>query len=133
MEYPKQLVTNIYWAFSEGPVANQEEFFEKLTAYHEAISGQALPVSPDEVIFEHHVMVLQYVKYLGNDDYEEPQVPIQADNEQNFTAKELLYKIHQVGLNLENDDNCYFEGLTFATSDDPDFMEIPVYFLDTGN
>lgn len=133
MEYPKVLLRNIYWAFSEGPIENQENFINRLTSYHEQISGVKLPMGLDKIIFDYPKIVLQYVKYDENDDFEEPQELIEANNGESFSARELLFKIHQVGINLENDHNCYFEGLTFATSDDPDFPEIPVYFLDTGS
>lgn len=134
MEYPKQLLRNIYWAFSEGAINSMENFALAITSYHRDISGSNLPVQLNEVIFNHPKIVLQYVKYDEEiDDFEEPQELVEADNGESFTVKELLYKIHQVGINLENEDNCYFEGLTFATSDDPDFLNIPVYFLDTGS
>jgi len=133
MEYPEELLRNIYWAFSEGTIENREEFMNLIRDYHEEISGSVFPIQPEEIIFNHPKMVLQYVKYTDTEDFEEPQEMIEAENGENFTGEELLFKIHQVGVNLEDEDNCYFEGLTFATNDDPDFIDIPVYFLDTGN
>lgn len=133
MEYPKELLRDIYWSFSQGAYSSQSEFLDALKTYYKAITGNKLTLNFEDVIFDYPKIVLQYVKYT-EDDVEEPQVLLDADNGQNFRLAELLYKANNdVGVNLENDDNCYFEGLTFATEDDPDFPAIPVYFLDTGS
>jgi len=72
---------------------------------------------------------LQYLKYT-EDDFEEPYEPLEAANGLNFTVKELLYKVHKVGVNLENDDNCYFEGLLYSNDENEN---APIYFLRTGS
>ena len=65
-----------------------------------------------------------------DDDFEEPYELVEAENGLNFTVKELLYKVHQVGVNLENDDNCYFEGLLYSNDENEN---VPIYFLRTGS
>ena len=63
---------------------------------------------------------------------------IEAGNGTNFTVKDLLYQVHQVGLDLENDDNCYFEGLRY-TGETYEYqvggitVHAPAYFLMTGS
>lgn len=34
---------------------------------------------------------------------------------------------------LQNEDHHYFEGLTFSTDKDPNFIDFPVYFVDLGS
>lgn len=129
MNYPKELFRDIYWSFSIGEITSIAEFTSKLETYHKDISGKKIPVKWDEIVFNFPKLELQYLKYT-NDDIEEPFELVLADNRQNFTAKELLFKTHKVGVNLKNDDNRYFEGLTFA---DDDNEGVPIYFLDTGS
>jgi hypothetical protein len=134
MDYPKELLKDIYWAFSNGQYANQNEFETAIKTYHKEIVGGGLPVNLNTVLFESPKLVIQYDMYNEEEeDYDELQELLVAENGNNFTAGELLYKIHKhIGSKLEDDDNCYFEGLLFATIEDPDYPDIPVYFLITG-
>lgn len=134
MEYPEELLRDIYWAFSNGQFGNEADFKEELKTYHKAIAGKALSVQLDDTILDHPKVVIQYMKYNDDEeDYDEPQEIFEADNGKSFKTGELLFKINEtIGLELEEEDNRFFEGLTFGTEDDPDFPKIPVYFLDTG-
>ncbi len=133
MDYPKEVLRDVYWAFREPTFDTIEEFIRDLKDYHRVISGESLKMDFNSIVFDFKEVVIQYVKYT-DDDIEEPQVKLTADNGQNFSYKELLYKLHNhVGIDLFEDDNCFFEGLTFSQDDDPDFPDIPVYFLDTGS
>lgn len=129
MNYPKKLLQDIYWSFSIGEISNISTFINEIENYHKAISGKKLPLKWDEIIFDSPRLELQYVKYT-KDDIEEPFELIQADNGINLSAKELLFKIHKIGINLKNDDNCFFEGLTFSGEENEG---VPIYFLDTGS
>lgn len=129
MNYPKKLLQNIYWSFTVGEISSTNTFTNEMENYHKVISGKKFPLKWDEVIFDFPKMELQYVKYT-KDDIEEPYELIVADNGINFTLKELLFKIHKVGINLKNDDNCFFEGLTYSGEENEG---VPIYFLDTGS
>lgn len=134
MSYPQELFRDVYWAFREPTFDVVNEFVSELKDYHKEITGGTLSLKFDEVVLSVPEVVIQYVKYSNDKgDIDEPQVKLTADNNKDFTTKELLFKIHNlVGINLFEDDNCFFEGLSYSTDDDPDFPGIPVYFLDTG-
>jgi len=130
MDYPKQVLQDIYWAYREPTFDTIEDFVTEIKHYYKTITNTKLAIDLDEILFNFPKVRIQYVKY-NDGDVDEPQVDLEADNGTSFSAKELLYKLHnEVGVNLFEDDNCYFEGLTFADIDDDD---IPVYFLDTGS
>jgi len=134
MEYKQELLRDVYWSFANGQYENKAIFLEELKAYFKEISGKSFSLDTDKIIVNQPKMVIQYMKYnFDEDEYDEPQLLLEADNGTGFSQGELMHKIHvEIGAKLEDDDNCYFEGLTFATDDDPDFSGIPVYFLDTG-
>ncbi len=135
MNYDKELLRDIYWSFNNEQYDSQKDFEAALTEYYKLISGDNIPIQFDKIVINSPKVVIQYMKYnYDEEDWDEPQVLFEAGNENGFTAGELLYKIHKdIGKELEGEDNVFFEGLTFATIDDPDFPKIPVYFLDTGS
>lgn len=128
MNYPKFIFKDIYWSFSIGPIDSAEDFAREMEEYYRAISGKKFPLNWDDIAFDFPKLELQYVKYT-NDDVEEPYELVESENGKNFTVKELLFKTHQVGVNLEDDDNCYFEGLMYSEDDNEG---VPIYFLTTG-
>lgn len=129
MEYPKFIFKDIYWSFSVGEIATKEKFVSEIEAYYKDVSGKKIPLKWDEIVFDFPRLELQYVKYT-NDEINEPYELVVADNGLNFSAKELLYKTHKVGIKLQNDDNCYFEGLQYSGEENEG---VPVYFLLTGS
>lgn len=129
MEYPKYLFRDIYWSFTNDTISTSDEFVRELEEYYKEITGKKFPLKWNEIAFNYPKIELQYVKYI-DDDLEEPFEELVADNNKNFSVKELLFKIHLVGINLKDDDNCYFEGITFANDDNEG---VPIYFLDTGS
>ena len=129
MSSPKYIFKDIYWSFSIGAITEVEQFVTEMEKYYKTISGKNFPLKWDEVVFDFPKLELQYLKYT-DDDFEEPYELVEADNGLNFTVKELLYKVHQVGVNLENDDNCYFEGLLYSNDENEN---VPIYFLRTGS
>lgn len=146
MEYPKFLFKDIYWTFSFQRFNSIDKFIDELRSYHTEISTEKLSMDFDETVLEYKTIVIQYLSYQDDDEPIESQIEIIADNASGFTAKELLFKIHQ-SVNdpqktkylVKEQDNRYFEGLLFATDDDPDFEEtvefgkVPVYFLLLGS
>jgi hypothetical protein len=138
MNYPAILFKDIYWTFLQPIFDNQTEFQEAFTTYHKSIGykGKLPPIKWNEVCVNAPKVILQYVIFPSNDEEEitEPQVEIVADNNKNFTPKELLFKMHNfISIHLQNEDHHYFEGLTFATDKDPNFKDFPVYFVDLGS
>lgn len=130
MSYPKYLFKDIYWSFAMGSISTAEAFVSEMEQYYKAISGRKFPLRWNDLVFDYPKMELQYVKYT-DDEVEEPFELIEADNGQNFTVKELLFKVHKVGVNLQNDDNCYFEGLLYSEDENDD--GVPIYFLMSGS
>ncbi|MGS4346449.1 hypothetical protein ACKUSY_12815 [Myroides odoratus] len=129
MTYPKFMLKDIYWSFSIGHIASMDDFTREVEQYYKSIIGTRCPLKWETVIFDFPKIELQYVKYIDG-EAEEPYELIQADNGINFTVKELFYKTHQVGINLEDDDNCYFEGLLYSGDENEG---VPIYFLLTGS
>ncbi len=134
MNYPQELLRDIYWSFANGTFSSQKKFLKELKKYYKEIAGNEIPLDLDKVIYPYPKMVIQYMKYnYADEDWDEPQVLLRSEEEKGFTAGELLYKIHNtIGKHLATEDNCYFEGLTFGTDQDPDYPDTAVYFLDTG-
>lgn len=132
MNYPKYILKDIYWAFSEGPIKEIEEFATRLETYHKGISmSKKMPFKWNDIAFKYSKIEIQYLKYDDEEeDYNDEFETITADNNKNFTFKELFFKIHQIGVNLQDDDNCYFEGLTFSGTVEEG---VPTYFMITGS
>ena len=122
----------LHWSFANGSFENKDDFLQELKSYYEDISGSKFSFKVDKIIFPASKMTVQFMKYnYEEDDWNEPQITLEADDESGFTFGELLYKIHKnIEPHLADEDNCYFEGLTFASADETDG---PLYFLDTGN
>ena len=100
MSYPKELFRDIYWSFSIGKIASANKLTSEIEKYYKAISGKTLQIKWDEIIFDFPELELQYVKY-NKGEIEEPFELIKADNGKNFTSKELMFKVHHLGLILK--------------------------------
>jgi hypothetical protein len=139
MQYPKELFKNVYWTFIEPIFKEQNDFRDRLKEYHKGIGykGKLPPIKWEEVCLQVKEVVVQYAIFpdTENGQIKEPQIKIVADNGKSFTAKELLFKMHNAICNeVADQDHHFFEGLTFATDQDPDFEEgTPVYFVDLGS
>lgn len=139
MEYPQEMFREIFWTFADKAYKNQDEFKEALKTYHKSIGykGKFPPIKWEEVCLNSPKVVFQYVVFPKTDyeDIVERFVLINADNGKNFKAKELLFKMHnEVGFpNLQDEDNHFFEGLSFMQDQDPEFKGIPIYFIETGS
>lgn len=138
MNYPEILFKDIYWTFLEPKFDSQDEFQNALKTYHKSIGykGKFPPIKWNEVCINAPKVIMQYVVFPRNenDEISEPQVEIIAENGRSFTAKELLFKMHNALRDiLESEDHHYFEGLTFSTDQDPNYKGFPVYFVDLGS
>jgi hypothetical protein len=139
MNYPKELFRNVYWTFLEPTFTDQNSFRDRLKEYHKGIGykGKLPPIKWEEVCLEAKEVVMQYAIFpeAEYDEIKEPQKKLTADNGKSFKAKELLFKMHNaICEEVANQDHHFFEGLTFATDQDPDFDKgTPVYFVDLGS
>ncbi len=140
MEYPKNLLNNIYWVFDEKH-NDLLEFSADLKAYHKAVSFSKLPVNPTDIILAKQSVIIQFALPPMDDDDEQDdiQIKLDADQTSGFKAGELLFKInnaiidHPDGFSIADYDKQFFEGLQYFTDDDPDFIGIPVYFMILGS
>ncbi|TXK74408.1 hypothetical protein [Mesonia sp. K4-1] len=107
MKYPKKILHNIYWSFSIGEIETIESFVEKVEEYNKNITGKKLNVNWDQIVFNFSALELQYVKII-NGEVEEPYELITSETSENFSLKELFYNVHKVGINLADDENCFF-------------------------
>ena len=137
MNFPEQILTEIPWSFYGTVYSSIDDFKTELLEEFKNYKPEDLPAELFEVVLNVPVVVIQYMIYAEDDEDEEdePQVLIKASNGSSFTGLELLFLINNaVTKALEDEDNLFFEGLTFATDDDPEFPDgTPVYFLETGS
>jgi len=136
MNYPKYLLEDIRWSFFFDPFDTQEEFEAELTDYYREVFEKNVPIKFNKKIFDHSEIAVQYMIYPEDEDDEEKEISFKltANNDKYFTFGELLYKIHnRVCADLEHEDNHFFEGLQYAGDDDPDYPQVPFYFLLLGS
>ena len=128
--YPKERMQEILWSFSGGQYVFREDFIREVTKYNAESGGWI----PDEMVLASLRLTVQYFYWDDEEDDEiEEDFDLTADNDAGFTARELLFKIHnQVIENLGNEDHHFFEGLTLweETRDDTD---APRYLLNQGS
>jgi hypothetical protein len=136
MEFPKDILKEVYWSFSEGPIANTDAFAAAIGVYYKQFYKLKLNFKWKDIALNHPKISIQYLKYNNaEEDYDEPDFTLSADNGKYFTYKELFFKIHQMctskkAYSLEFDDRCYFEGLVFSGTIEDD---VPLYFMITGS
>ena len=132
MSYPKFILKDLFWSFSEGIIATETKFIEQFEAYHKSISqSKKMPFNWSDIVFNFPKIEIQYLKYNEDEeDYDEPSRILEAKNGINFSFQEILFKIHQECVSLENDDRCYFEGLMYSDSEE---NGVPTYFVITGS
>jgi hypothetical protein len=134
MNFPKNILKDVYWSFSEGPIANSDAFANAIGEYYKQFYKLKLNFKWKDIALENKAISIQYLKFNSkDDDYDEMEFLLTADNGKNFTYKELFFKIHQEcgkETGLEYDERCYFEGLLFSESVE---NNVPLYFMITGS
>jgi len=136
-EYPEKFMTNVYWSFSD------TEQYYTLTAFNAAVYNYYQEVNvdsdwePNQLVLNVPFVQIQYL-YMEYDNFEndyievEPIITLEADNGENFTAGELLYKVHNtVSENITNTSAHFFEG--FILYEESKDKEVPLYFLICGS
>ena len=126
---PKEILTEVRWAFYGGRFDTIGEFLKAVQEYHEEIDADEW--QPEEVVLGCKEVTVQYAYWDEEDEEIEDDFRLTADGD-HFSAGELLFKIHnQVVECLEEEDQHFFEGLSLyknATSKDA-----PFYILELGS
>jgi len=135
MEYQNEILQNIFWNFNEQEFPSIENFRIALKDYNEKISGKKFSEDLDKPVLKTDKVAIQYEYWDKNiEDIIEPDFLLVADNGEFFTIAELLFKIHNhVYEKLKNDDHHFFEGLQLWTGENPNYPDIPLYFLQQGS
>lgn len=139
MSYTPELFRNVYWTFADQAYGDPDAFMNALRAYHASfdLNGNEPDIDWDAVCLESASVVFQYAIFpkTEDEDIEEKFERVDSDNGESFTAKELLFKMHNlIGYKyLADEDNHFFEGLTYMQDQDPEFEGIPIYFVDAGS
>ncbi|MDR1403601.1 MAG: hypothetical protein LBJ60_07880 [Tannerellaceae bacterium] len=130
--YPKELMTDVYWAFYGGTYSSEKDFVQAVDKYHTELERKA-EWRPGEVALQSKEVIILYSYWDENEDDEvEADFSLVADKNF-FTAGELLFKIHnKVVENLQDDDHHFFEGLTLYTENGHE-THIPGYALMQGS
>jgi len=123
-EFPKNLLRDVYWSFGGQVFENRTEFSEKIRQYQIDIKDKD-DWEPEKIVLQTPFINLIYDFWEGEEEVEKT-VEIKSDNDEYFTASELLFKIHNlVTENLRGMDHCFFEGLSLNKP--------PTYWLSLGS
>ena len=130
--YPEELMTDIYWGFYGGKYPSREKFIQAVIDYNKDFNKEWVP---NETVLAYANITIQY-SYWDDDEEDETEEDFNlvADNKSDFTAGELLFKIHnQVVDKLENEDHHFFEGLMLWEGENYSNPNTPLYFLNQGS
>ncbi|MGB5981098.1 MAG: hypothetical protein WBG46_03035 [Nonlabens sp.] len=144
MNLPKELLNDLYWAFYQ-KFESQEEFQEELIKYNDVPSRRLPPL--DRIAIPVQKVVIQYLwipmvdEEDSEEDDEDRQFVITTENPIGFTIVELMFRINQgactstkgSNYDVSDQDHHFFEGLEYLTDDDPDFPNVPVYYMILGS
>jgi hypothetical protein len=130
--YPKELMSNVYWGFYGGKYDSLIRFINEAITYNKGLDNEW---NPREIVLNCKELTVQYSWRDGNEDEEiEDDFNLTADNQSDFSAGELLFKIHnQVVEKLENEDHHFFEGLSLWDGKNYSNSDTPLYFLNQGS
>lgn len=130
-KYPTTIMDEVRWAFYGGQYATIEEFVKAVQEYHEELDT-AKEWQPEEMVLRCKEVTIQYEYWDEEEDEEtEEDFRLTADGD-SFTAKELLFKIHnRVVEHLEDEDRHFFEGLSLYK--EAALEDSPLYFLGLGS
>ena len=144
-----KILPDVAWNFARSTYSTVDEFNQAVADYNTKIMEDRANWQPDKVVVEHPTIDILYecwaksgepvadneelIQAYKDGDYEEREVLVRfsADNEQHFTALELLYKIHQQLRNKELGDHTFFEGLT--PDNEQNDGATPIYHLYCGS
>ncbi len=134
MDYPKKIMQNILWSFSKPQYETVEKFSKDLIAYNEKITGEHFDIELYKPILFSSKVVIQYMYFDDEGEEIEPNFLLGADNNINFTIEELLFKVHnKIHKDLKDADNIFFEGFLLWEGENPNYPDLPLYFLLQGS
>jgi len=148
-------LNNISWSFDDKTYTDSTKFNAEITDYQQSIHGTTSKWKPDEMLCNYPKLQIQYMAWITKPsdlhenevlidddkdvfekypDEEEHQVEIvatlKADNGQNISALEFLFKTHNQMANKELGDHIFFEG----TDASPEMSGgIQTYFIACGS
>lgn len=148
------LLNQVVWTFSDIEYKSIDDFNTKVHQYQKLILKEKAAWKPEEIIITRPLVDISYTVWidkdslaenetlLENDDFfedeensedglfqAEVEARFRADNGKNFTALELLYKLHQQMTTKELGDHVFFEGL----EEDESATNIPRFYLNCGS
>jgi hypothetical protein len=135
MNYPKEIMKDIFWSFDDKKFNTKEDFERALIAYNLNIRNQQPHLDVDKHVLETPKVTIQYFYWdEREDDTLEPDFLLSANNSSYFTLGELLYKVHnEVCEKLAQDDHHFFEGFELWEGENPNNPDTPLYFLQQGS
>jgi len=125
---------NILWSFSKPQYDTVEAFSKDLTTYNEEITGENFDIELYRPILHSAKVVIQYMYFDNQGEETEPNFVLEADNKTLFTIEELVFKTHnKVCKDLKDSDNIFFEGFLLWEGENPNYPDLPLYFLLQGS
>ncbi|MDR0796010.1 MAG: hypothetical protein LBE79_08185 [Tannerella sp.] len=129
--YPKELMTNVYWGFFGGKYETLESFNRAMSEYNEEFS---IKWNPNEIVLKSMFTTILYSYWDYDLEAEiENSFDLDANNQDGFTAGELLFKVHnQIVEKLENEIHHFFEGFVLGNRKNHKNRYRPLYFINQG-
>ncbi len=129
ISFPKQLFTNVSWAFGGAPVIDMRDFSDEVQQYQCKV-GRANTWLPDQIVVVAPKLYVQFPDSHGDDSEFPSHEELVSDDGKNFSAVELLFKIHNIFVERYCDgDEQFLEGLTLVSKN----KIPPVYLLNIGS
>ena len=146
------MLENVSWGFDKTVYDNINEFNDAITKWNKGLKEDGLETewNPSDQIIDHPRIYVTYsfivdTTYVplasetviksqkskrlnDNSEVKTFRAELSADNDNNFSALELMFKLHQLFINKPNETN-YIEGFDFY-DDGPDGTS--TYLLSTG-
>lgn len=134
MEYSKKIMQNILWNFGTKPFESKQTFIVELEGYNKEVTGQEFSIDLESPVLNSTRVVIQYMFFDDQEEEIEPSFLLEADNSNFFTQDELLYKVHNVVYTkLKDQNHKFFEGLLLWEGENPNYPEVPLYFVQLGS
>ena len=147
------LLSNIVWSFNDTEYDSKEDFNEDISQYQLKIKKEE-SWNPDEIVIENKTVDIVFMAWIDENGLAENetlledeeffddesnsefglfqadiQARLHADNGENFSTLELMYKLDQQMKPKELGDDHFFEGLGSLESD----STIPKFYLFCGS
>ncbi len=128
------IMKGILWSFNK-KYTTMHDFIKDLLKYNKSILDEHFHFDFNRKVIDFSEVIIQY-NYWDKEinDLLEPDFELKADNNNFFTQGELLYKVNNiVSEKLSEMDNKFFEGFQLYRGVNPNYPNIPLYFLLQGS